>query len=45
MGRFVWYEGANMWASKEENAKFLANSKVLLAPQLQTLIEEGWEVD
>jgi len=47
LGRFVWYEGVSVGstASVTENNKYLDSAKVYLAPQLQDLIDEGWEVE
>lgn len=44
LGRFIWYKGANIEGTQQENEQFLKNPKIMLAPGLQDLINDGWEI-
>lgn len=45
LGRYIWYEGVDISKPAHENEKYMKDPRVMLAPGLADLIEEGWQVD
>lgn len=45
MGRYIFYPGIDIHSPASEMEKARQNSKMMLAYQLQDLIDEGWVID